>query len=269
MGLRALTWSVRKAIPACADSPESGGECSIPEASRNEPAIDDPSTNIETQRHDIDIDVEGTHPRDARPQTDLDQLLNYYFTTVHQTLPIISRPAFTTWCNDGNASDAAFKTCFHSLLCAAIQHAQLSSSKAVFGRGEAYWEHLREALSSTGNVLIASPSIRAVQALAALVACSRHTNEGVSKGHPFLAVAIRFAYSLSLHRLDEEVGLSIVERLERIRLFWCLYILDRSTSLRLHLPPMIDDRDVYVLTPKMYSDDGLGLVRLSLYLLLQ
>lgn len=129
-------------------------------------------------------------------------------------------------------------------------------------RRDEYWEYLREALSHTGNILIATRSIHAVQALAALVACAQHTNDGAEKGHSFLAVAIRFAYALNLHHLDEEVGLGVVERLELIRLFWCLYILDRSISLRLHLPPMIDDRDMCVLTPKMYSVDRLGLVGL-------
>ena len=184
--------------------------------------------------------------------------MDYYFTTVNQTLPILT----TAWPNEGNPSDAAFKTRFKSILCSAIQFEQLSGTNSSPDRREAYWEFLRQALANTGTILIVTPTLHAVQALAALVACSQHTKDGAEKSHPFLAVAIRFAYTLNLHHLDEEVGLSVVERLERIRLFWCLYILDRSTSLRLHLPPTIDDRDVYVLTPKMYGEDGMGLVSL-------
>lgn len=49
------------------------------------------------------------------------------------------------------------------------------------------------------------------------------------------------------------------DRLARMRLFWCLYILDIDLSLRLQTPPLLSESELFVLEPRELSDDGLGL----------
>lgn len=192
---------------------------------------------------------------------DIDHALSIYFTAVNHALPILSHEAFRKWHGGGQPDNPASRTCLKSLLCASIRYTQFSRAGTNDNdQRHLYWDCLREALSNVGNLLVAMPSLHAVQALATLVACVQQTADGAEKGLPILAVAIRFANRLGLHHLDAEEGISVAQRLEQLRLFWCLYILDRSTSMRLHLPPIINDADLYVMTPKMFSDDGLGLV---------
>lgn len=197
---------------------------------------------------------------DLLSETEVQQVVECYFSHVNHFFPILSRGSFETWANDGNDDDRAFKTCFNSFVCSSLHYEQLARPDLCNDRRGAYWEYLGEALTNYGNLSVSTPSLHIVQALASLVFCVQRGTEGAAKSLSILAVAVRFAYRLNLHQLDEEDGLSVADRLERLRLFWCLYILDRSTSLRLHLPPIIDDRDLYVLTPKMFSEDGLGLV---------
>lgn len=94
-----------------------------------------------------------------------------------------------------------------------------------------------------------------VQALTALVACLQVSSDRAESGASILVTAIRYAYMLNLHRLEEDREMTVADRTERMRCFWCLYCLDRSISLKLHLPPIIDDRDLHVIRPKMLHDD--------------
>ena len=191
---------------------------------------------------------------------DVQETLECYFKHVNHIFPVISRKSFETWVNDGNDHDAAFRMIFNAFLCSALHYAQLFHPEPPSAWRGAYWEYLADALSNYGNLAVSTPSLHVVQALTSLAFCVQHSAEGPSKTLSILAVAVRFAYRLNLHHLDVEENLGVEGRMERLRLFWCLYMLDRSTSVRLHLPPMIDDRDLYVLTPKMFSDDRIGLV---------
>jgi hypothetical protein len=64
-----------------------------------------------------------------------------------------------------------------------------------------------------------------------------------------LGAAARIATSLGLQQQLKNPRLSPPEISERYIVFWCLYSIDKSLSLRLGRPPAIDDRDIEIDIP--------------------
>lgn len=215
---------------------------------------------IDDQEHDLCGATPDPH---VLSKIDVSQLIDWYFSNVNHAFPVLSKASFKQWSDDGVDADPAYRTCLKSLICSALLQSQFSGTNPSSAYRQAYLKCLGDAVSDYGKLFGSSPSLHTVQAMTSLLACSQTSENGLEISVPILATAIRYAYMLNLHHLDEQEGLTIAERMERIRLFWCLYILDRSMNLRLHLPPSIDDKDLYVVSPRMWSDDGVGLVRMG------
>ena len=185
-----------------------------------------------------------------------------YFGIANHVFPIFSFAAFhirlrAHHAESATEADPAWLACLHGVLAACGPHLQLA--EAEFNE-ETAKKHLQLALSHTSQIVLQPPTIRGVQAMACIVACSRHPVFSDIQSINLLAVAIRMSFTLHLHRLDEVMGITQDHRLERIRLFWCLYILDKEMALELNAPPLIDDDNVRLLEPRLVSDDQLGLV---------
>lgn len=186
-----------------------------------------------------------------------------YFAIENHTFPIFSFAPFHHRlrlyhaATDGE-EDSAWLASLYGVLAACAPHLRLADDD--FHKATAK-KHLQTALSYASKLVLQEPTTRAVQALVCIVACSRHS---IFSDAPFLnllAIAIRMAFTLQLHRLDETVDIPTEERLERIRLFWCLYILDKEGALNNNTPSLIDNGDIRVLEPRMFSEDELGLER--------
>jgi hypothetical protein len=75
-----------------------------------------------------------------------------------------------------------------------------------------------------------------------------------------IAAAIRLSYGLGMHRKDFSKGLSPIEAIQRQRVFWIAYCLDKDFSLQFEQPPIINDNDMDVDVPEAEPEDELGLV---------
>ncbi|VUC31687.1 unnamed protein product [Clonostachys rosea] len=72
----------------------------------------------------------------------------------------------------------------------------------------------------------------------------------VKSAHMYSGMAMRMSTTLSLHRNPPDtIILSPLEREHRIRLWWTVYIFDRSTSLRLGQPVTVHDAEIDVPMP--------------------
>jgi hypothetical protein len=185
-----------------------------------------------------------------------------YFDIENHVFPVFSFAAFHSRLRAYHAErtteeDPAWLACLQGVLAACGSHLQLA--EADFNEATAK-KHLHLALSHSSQIMLLPPTIRGVQALVCIIACSRHPVFSDIQSTNLLAVAIRMSFTLDLHRLDEVMGITSDDRLERIRLFWCLYILDKEMALELDAPPLIDDENIRLLEPRLISDDQLGLV---------
>ncbi|KAL3466990.1 fungal-specific transcription factor domain-containing protein [Aspergillus heterothallicus] len=72
----------------------------------------------------------------------------------------------------------------------------------------------------------------------------------VNSAHMYSGMAIRLSTSLGLHRrIPSGCSLSAVEREHRVRLWWTVYVFDRSTCSKLGQPSAIHDDDINVEMP--------------------
>ena len=187
-----------------------------------------------------------------------------YFTDSNHFFPIFSEDAFRRRVlNHSEISldhRPAWIASIHAVL-AGVCH-QKSNSDPVDNAADDKMatQYLQTAMSEANKVALRPPSLLSIQALACTALCLQQSNPNDNTARNFLAVAIRMAYTLGLHRLDEVTDITVSDRMEKLRLFWCLYILDKETAMLNSAPPFIDDEDVYVLEPRMVSDDRLGLV---------
>ncbi|KAH7025159.1 fungal-specific transcription factor domain-containing protein [Microdochium trichocladiopsis] len=103
--------------------------------------------------------------------------------------------------------------------------------------------------------LFEEPSIEQIETL---VLFSFYSNAlgRVKSAHMYSGMALRSSTVLGLHREspDEAAKLSSIEREHRRRLWWTVYIFDRSTCSKLGQPISIQDSDISVAMP---STDGL------------
>ncbi|KAL4910880.1 fungal-specific transcription factor domain-containing protein [Aspergillus multicolor] len=72
----------------------------------------------------------------------------------------------------------------------------------------------------------------------------------VNSAHMYSSMALRLSTSLGLHRaVLDGAGLSSIEREHRVRLWWTVYVFDRSTCSKLGQPIGIHDDDIDVELP--------------------
>ncbi|RDW93937.1 fungal specific transcription factor domain-containing protein [Aspergillus mulundensis] len=81
----------------------------------------------------------------------------------------------------------------------------------------------------------------------------------VNSAHMYSGMAMRLSTSLGLHRASPaETGLSAIEREHRVRLWWTVYVFDRSTCSKLGQPIGIHDEDIDVEMPSSEPPAVLG-----------
>ncbi|KAL4792944.1 fungal-specific transcription factor domain-containing protein [Aspergillus venezuelensis] len=74
------------------------------------------------------------------------------------------------------------------------------------------------------------------------------------------SIALRLAHELGLHVRGRSEGLNSSVILERNRVFWIAYILDRDISMRTGQPPVQLETDIDIDLPPLDPEDGAGLV---------
>lgn len=240
---------------------------------------------VNRQTNNVAINASGDHDRPGEPQTmAYDQaprdvatnevrfsdvelaLIERYFDHCNHVFPIFSQPTFLTSMlrhlfRDGQDEEgAAVRTSTNAMLVLALRmHAICETGNATPGEGQVT-SYLERATAELSALVLAKPSLTTVQALLIIVCAMLASSDSTSKASAVLAVAVRQAQSLDLHLLDTLTGLSPVERMDRIRVFWCLYILDKDLGLRLCKPSLLSDDDLNVLSPRAVSDDRIGLL---------
>ena len=106
--------------------------------------------------------------------------------------------------------------------------------------------------------LFEEPSIGQIETM--LLFCFYSNALGrVKSAHMYSGMAVRLSTCLGLHRsIPESSSLSTTEREHRIRLWWTVYIFDRSTCSKLGQPITIHDSDIDVEMPSshMFTPDN-------------
>ena len=237
----------------------SSAERIFPQSQLQSINVDEGSTAFELDG--ISNDQAQSSSRGATLTDEHVALVDNYFSNINNVLPIFHGVTFSERVREqSNVGENCAEICLNAIIFFALQRKYTTNSHNATVNREESIQYIQNALSGADKILLERPSLFRIQALACIVAGRQEAPSDNYKDANLLAIAVRMAYSLQLHRLNEITNVSTVERLEKIRVFWSLYILDRDTSMRDLLPPMIDDDDIYTLDPKLISDDHCGLV---------
>ena len=228
---------------------------------------------VNQEEYIADCDSPITHPtvglRGAPFGVDGDELgtlVSRYFAEIDHFFPLFSidklQQRLHHLSNDSVDIDPTWQVTVNAMLACTYQQQTVQNPANAPSGNEKADQHLQKALSLVDKILLSQPTVARIQALVSVVSClqRQHQRPDDTLAPSILAVAIRMAFSLRLHHLDSITNLSFDDRMEQIRVFWCLYILDKELALSRNEPPLIDDDEMFVLQPKKVSDDRVGLV---------
>jgi len=121
-------------------------------------------------------------------------------------------------------------------------------------------EYLNKAQSVLTEVTMCDVSLINVQVLAGLVILYLGAQD-IGPPTMLVATALRLAHSLRLQSCRSSEHLNDSDVLQRNRVFWIVYILDRDISMRIKQAPLQQDNDIDLdLPPEEPDEDGAGFV---------
>lgn len=139
----------------------------------------------------------------------------------------------------------------------ALAHRQSDGSESNPNKKIA--EYFDNAQSVLTQVVMSDTDLVNVQVLVGLVMLFQGT-QNLKPSTILIATALRMAHGLRLHTKTSSVHLSRSEALQRDRVFWIAYILDKDISMRARQPPIQLDADVDLDLPleEPADDDDIG-----------
>lgn len=201
------------------------------------------------------LDYRGQVP--LPPKNIADSFVAYFFDALNDIIPLYRRDVFEalyeqqyTSCPPKSTSWYASLNVVLALGCllshednmtAGAEHSMLAPTIAV--------DYLRNCWHVFTELSLSCRDLMTVQALLAMALT---TEILLDKEATYIALgaAARIATSLGLQQQLKDSRLSPPEISERYIVFWFLYSLDKSLSLRLGRPPVIDDRDIEIDIPE-------------------
>jgi hypothetical protein len=144
----------------------------------------------------------------------------------------------------------------------ALAHScHIPSDQATTPSRNAAAYYLNKAQSVLTEVIMGEADIVNVQVLLGLAMLFQGTRNW-KPAATLSAIALRLAHELGLHarRSSSSENLSASDMLERDRVFWIAYIIDRDISMRTGQPPVQLETDMDVELPAAEPEDGAGLV---------
>ncbi|OGM43691.1 hypothetical protein ABOM_008801 [Aspergillus bombycis] len=185
-----------------------------------------------------------------------DSFVAYFFDTLNDVIPLYRRDNFEalyeqqyTSCPPKSTSWYASLNVVLALGCLLSHEENMSASaESSMLAPTIAVDYLRNCWNVFGELSLSCRDLMAVQALLGMALT---TEILLDKEATYIALgaAVRVATSLGLQQQLKGPRLSPPEASERYIIFWCMYSLDKSLSLRLGRPPAIDDRDIEIDVP--------------------
>jgi hypothetical protein len=138
----------------------------------------------------------------------------------------------------------------------ALAHRRIPPNEATLSGSAAYYLHNAQTVLS--EVIMGEADLLSVQILLGMVLLFQGQQD-LKPATMLIAIALRLAHELGLHTRSPEY-LDTSQVLERDRVFWIAYVLDRDISLRTSRPPIQREADIELEWPSADPEDGAGTV---------
>ncbi|GKT40374.1 fusaridione A cluster transcription factor fsdR [Colletotrichum spaethianum] len=182
-----------------------------------------------------------------------------YFQKSNQILPLFDREAFMKMLRSWYAYPAHRKpdawAAVNIVLALSHRHSYASSFEATQNM-QLYINNVQSVLN---QLVINEPSLLALQIVLGLVLVF-HGSSDQGPASIMIATAMRLAQILKLHTNAGDGSFEPAEALQRTRVFWIAFILDRDLAMRTSQPPIHQDSDIDVDLPSIKPPDNAGLI---------
>lgn len=193
------------------------------------------------QKNNAEATTEQTTRGDQRPHSAvLGPLIDVYFKKIHPFLPLIEETEF----RESHAGGLVPEPLAHAMCLLAAKdvdaepHLRLSDSTETISPRD----FCKRMYASVMGALKATCRYDKVMLIRILALASMHSDgpDGCEEASMCLSQAIHHAQTLGLHLGQQQGHLDLPMK----RLFWCLWILDRTTSAMFGRPLLMSDIDI-------------------------
>ncbi|RSL56833.1 hypothetical protein CEP53_006682 [Fusarium sp. AF-6] len=137
----------------------------------------------------------------------------------------------------------------------ALVHRQTPPEDATPSKNTA--KYTNNAQSVLTNIIMGETTLLSVQVLVGMTLLFQGVQD-LKPATMLIAMALRLAHQLGLHTRESSAQLDSSVALERCRVFWIAYILDRDISMRTKQPPIQREMDISLEWPSADPQDGAG-----------
>lgn len=210
-------------------------------------------------------EIQITRPQDLPPRNEAYAILGTLFDDLMSMYPMLHGPSFfdlyaPLWGPNGDflpdiATSDQYTVTEMGLLYAAIAAAMILMEQQGQDQCpiQAHKHYLSAKMLVVDTFLVRPADLESVQALCMLSLYFLHI-EDEDASYKMTGMAIRAAFEIGLHLRSREQGQTPLAVETRRRTWWCLYLLDRRTSITLGRPIGIRDSDSDVDFPTPLDD---------------
>ncbi|KAE9380925.1 hypothetical protein N431DRAFT_136771 [Stipitochalara longipes BDJ] len=173
-----------------------------------------------------------------------------YFRSVQCLFPVLDRHSFEsrlrTYFQDPKDTDTAWTALMVAVLASGCRALLSAETPTAFEQsGAESWAYFQTAIDLVSQLLYKPANLPVVEALLVMTVYAQGLSSPQRLEYTFCALAAQVAQGLGLHRKPlQSWNLSDFETQERNRLFWVIYVLDKTISLRCGRPSLIDDKEI-------------------------
>ncbi|KAL3294487.1 fungal specific transcription factor [Colletotrichum asianum] len=207
------------------------------------------------------VQVPGNDSRTLPPLRVVLPIVEDYFEKSNQVLPLFDKEVFMKMLRGWYTYPAYRKTdawaAVNIVLALAQRHSYASSPTDT--------QHMQRYINNVQSVInelvVSEPNLLALQVVLGLVLVF-HGSSDVRPAAMIIATAMRLVHGLRLYtkNLRPEDEYDSAEILQRNRVFWIAYILDRDCAMRTSSPAIHQDADIDVDLPEMHPPDKAGII---------
>ncbi|RKL32848.1 hypothetical protein BFJ72_g10348 [Fusarium proliferatum] len=193
------------------------------------------------------------------PQHEVLSGVNKFLATFNTILPLfhpqrlLSR--ISLWYEQPHQQNTSTWAAINVVLSLAYRHIPDEEKPPIYST----LHFMNKAQSVLNDIMLGDSSLLDVQTIVGMVVLLQATSD-LKPASALIPIALRLAHGLQLHSRSNSDHLTASESLERDRVFWIAYILDRDISMRTKLPPIQSQNDISIDWPSAVPTDGAGML---------
>ncbi|KAI8724294.1 Zn(2)-C6 fungal-type domain-containing protein [Fusarium sp. LHS14.1] len=220
-------------------------------------AFEPPST-YDIQVHDFNMEtLHRNGPLELPPQDEVMYAAQQYITGFNSAIPLFNPDGLlhliNRWYASPDQRDYTAWAAINTVL--ALVHRQTPPEDATPSKNTT--KYTNNAQSVLTNVVMGETTLLSIQVLVGMTLLFQGIQD-LKPATMLIAMTLRLVHQLGLHTRESMANLDSNAALERLRVFWIAYILDRDISMRTKQPPIQREMDIDLEWPSADPQDGAG-----------